>query len=262
MRHRSPNLSHSEGLGSAVAAFGSRFAERQRSTPATMVAAVAFLIGLAGANSFGAAADGEAGLTNLAPLELKLPPPLMGNWILDDPPDPHFEPRGSGPRVPLLAPFGVTNLAFQKGVTSSDELISRATLRRITDGQKETSPENVVSLASKQQWVQVDLGSPSGIYAVVIWHDQRDHRIFRCVAVQTADDAEFTRNVQTLFNNDYANELRLGVGTDKLYRESHEGRLIDAKGVKARYLRCYSKGSNLDPFNAYTEIEVWGLPAK
>lgn len=43
---------------------------------------------------------------------------------------------------------------------------------------------------------------------------------------------------------------------------SQEGRLIDAKGIKARYLRPYSNGSNKSPVNAYQEIEVWGLPGR
>ena len=41
-----------------------------------------------------------------------------------------------------------------------------------------------------------------------------------------------------------------------------EGKLIDAKGVKARYLRSYTKGSTLSAFNVHQEIEVYGLPAQ
>lgn len=46
------------------------------------------------------------------------------------------------------------------------------------------------------------------------------------------------------------------------YYESNEGKLVDAKGVKARYVRCYSNGSNQILMNCYTEIEVWGLPGR
>ena len=231
-----------------------------------MSVAGAFLLGVAGANCFGYEATvGESGnVTNLAPIPLRLPAPAFGSWPVTESADPHLEPRSSRPRPLFLAPVGVTNLALHKKVTSSDRLLSLspATLAQITDGRKEPQTGDVVYLGTKKQWVQVDLEAPCRIYAVVIWHDQDSPLIFRCVVVQSADDAEFTRNVQTLFNNDYANEIGLGVGADKLYRESHEGRLIDAKGVSARYIRCYSKGSDVEPFNAYAEIEVWGLPVR
>jgi hypothetical protein len=81
------------------------------------------------------------------------------------------------------------------------------------------------------------------------------------VVVQAADDAEFTKNVRTIFNNDWENTSGLGIGSDKEYFETQEGKLIDAKGVKARYLRCYSRGSTMTAYNVYQEIEVYALPA-
>ena len=44
---------------------------------------------------------------------------------------------------------------------------------------------------------------------------------------------DFIQNVKTLFNNDQDNTSGLGVGTDREYFETHEGKLINAKGVKA-----------------------------
>ena len=52
------------------------------------------------------------------------------------------------------------------------------------------------------------------------------------------------------------------MGADREYFEGYEGKLIDTKGAKARYLRCYTKGSTDNALNAYTEIEVYALPAK
>jgi len=54
----------------------------------------------------------------------------------------------------------------------------------------------------------------------------------------------------------------LGVGTDREFFETFEGKLIPVKGVKARYLRFYSKGSTESALNEYTEIEVYGKPAQ
>jgi len=68
--------------------------------------------------------------------------------------------------------------------------------------------------------------------------------------------------VKTIFNNDQDNSSGLGVGTDREFFETHEGKLIDAKGVKAQFIRFYSKGSTESALNEYTEIEVYGRPAK
>ncbi|MCD6394304.1 MAG: hypothetical protein J7M40_12450, partial [Planctomycetes bacterium] len=76
-----------------------------------------------------------------------------------------------------------------------------------------------------------------------------------------ADDADFTINVRTVFNNDTDNSTGLGVGSDKLYVDTYEGRLIDAKGQRARYVRLYSNGNQESDLNHYTEVEVWGRPA-
>ena len=43
--------------------------------------------------------------------------------------------------------------------------------------------------------------------------------------------------------------------------ETNEGRLIDAKGVKGRYVRLYSNGNTSNDMNHYIEIEVYGRPA-
>ena len=40
-----------------------------------------------------------------------------------------------------------------------------------------------------------------------------------------------------------------------------EGKLIDAKGVKGRYVRLYSKGNTTNKLNHYIEVEVFGKPA-
>ena len=42
------------------------------------------------------------------------------------------------------------------------------------------------------------------------------------------------------------------------YYETHLGKVIDAKGVRGRYLRCYTRGSTENQSNQYTEIEVYG----
>ena len=82
------------------------------------------------------------------------------------------------------------------------------------------------------------------------------------VGMWGANDPDFTQDVKTLYNNDHDNSAGLGAGKDKEYVESNEGRLVDAKGVKARYVRLYSKGNTSNDRNNYVEVEVWGKPAE
>jgi hypothetical protein len=82
------------------------------------------------------------------------------------------------------------------------------------------------------------------------------------VIVQLADDAGFTKNVRTLFNNDHDNTSGLGAGKDMNFVETAEGKLVDAKGTRARYVRLYSRGNNANELNHFVEVEVFGRPAK
>ncbi|HXD00826.1 MAG TPA: hypothetical protein VN048_15905, partial [Verrucomicrobiae bacterium] len=86
-------------------------------------------------------------------------------------------------------------------------------------------------------------------------------RVYFDVVAQVSDDPAFTKDVTTIFNNAASNELGLGAGKDLDYIESFEGKLIDAKGVKGRYVRLYSKGNTTNKMNHYTEVEVFGKPA-
>jgi len=113
------------------------------------------------------------------------------------------------------------------------------------------------------QWLQVDLGAPSKLFYLLFWHFHAEPVIFRDVIVQVSNDPNFKNGVTTLFNNDIDNSSGLGIGKDREYFETSEGRLVDAKGTTARYVRLYSAGSTYtDPLNRYTEVEVYGLPSK
>jgi hypothetical protein len=201
------------------------------------------------------AADAE-----LAPLPLKLPIPAFMGTPTDIPLGDHIEKPSDKPRPPFLAPKGVQNLALGKKVTSSDKAPITGSLDLVTDGDKESNDNSFVELHRRTQWVQIDLEKRAKIYAILIWHAHNTYQVYHDVIVQVSDDPDFTQGVKTLFNNDYDNSSGLGVGTDKEYFETYEGKLIDAKGVEARYVRCYSRGSTYSALNRYTEIEVWGIP--
>ena len=74
--------------------------------------------------------------------------------------------------------------------------------------------------------------------------------------------AESTDADCIIFDNDQDNSSKLGAGTDREFFETNEGKLINSKGEKAQFIRFYSKGSTESALNEYTEIEVYGRPAK
>ena len=166
--------------------------------------------------------------------------------------------RPDGPRPPLLVPPGLTNVALGKTVTSSDGEPIIGHLAQVTDGNAEAEEGSFIEISPGKQWVQIDLGESYGIYAIVVWHFHRQARIYRDVVIQVSNDPTFDRDVHTVFNNDHDNSSELGRGKDKEYFETHEGRLIDAKGVTGRYVRLYSSGSVAGVMNHYIEVEVYG----
>jgi len=157
-----------------------------------------------------------------------------------------------------MVPPGLTNLAPAAKLSSSDRNATREQLAKLTDGDKDASESSVLLLRKGNQYIQLDLGKPCELFAIVLWHSHTAAKVYHGVIVQVADDADFTQNARTLFNNDHDNASGLGVGSDREYFETHEGRLIDAKGTKARFIRCYSHGSTESALNEYTEIEVYG----
>jgi hypothetical protein len=199
---------------------------------------------------------------DLVPLNIKLPAPAFVGTPSDAPEDTTVEKPSGKPRPPLMVPPGVSNVALHKLVTTSDTNRPADELVKITDGEKEAGEQNVVLLRKGAQWVQIDLGGPYEIYAIVVWHGHDEPKVYHAVVAQVADDANFTQNVRTLFNNDQKNLDGLGVGTNREYFETNEGKLIEGKGTVARYVRLYSHGSTVARLNEYTEIEVYGRPPK
>jgi NedA-like, galactose-binding domain len=196
---------------------------------------------------------------DLVPLKTTLPPPLfVGTPVPIN--VPNLEAPQKGKRSDFMVPVGTTNLALNKKVTSSDNDPIMGTLDLVTDGDKDGDEGSYVELDPGKQWVQIDLEKEANIYAVVVWHFHSQARVYHDVVVQVSDDPTFSKDVTTIFNNDYANDLGLGAGKDLNYIETYQGKLMDAKGVKGRYVRLYSKGNTTNKMNDYIEVEVWGKP--
>ncbi|HVU48836.1 MAG TPA: discoidin domain-containing protein [Terracidiphilus sp.] len=194
------------------------------------------------------------------PLKTQLPRPLfVGTPVPLN--LPNLEPPMKGKRPDFMVPAGTINLAKGKKVTASDDSPVVGTLDLVTDGDKAGDEGSWVELGPGKQWVQIDLARDANIYAVLIWHFHAQARAYRDVVAQVSDDPTFKSGVTTIFNNDFKGELGLGTGKDLNYIETYQGKLIDAKGVKGRYVRFYSNGNTTNKLNDYIEVEVWGKPA-
>jgi len=196
---------------------------------------------------------GRAG--DMVVLKTELPPPLfVGTPVPID--VPNLEPAHKGKRPDFMVPAGTVNLAKGKKVTSSDKDPINGTLDLVTDGDKAGDEGSYVELAPGKQWVQIDLEKDANIYALVVWHFHSAQRVYRDVVVQVSDDPNFATGVTTVFDD------TPGTGKDLAYIESFEGKLIDAKGVKGRYVRLSSNGNTANKLNHYIEVEVFGQPAQ
>jgi hypothetical protein len=172
---------------------------------------------------------------------------------------PNLEKVGIKARAPFLAPVGVKNISKGKKVTSSEMDPLVGDLGMVTDGDATQVDGNYVELGPGVQWVIIDLATVNEIYGIVAWHYHQP-RVYFDVVVQTADDAGFTKNVQTWFNNDAANKCKQGPGKNQNYVDTNEGKLFDTKGVRARYVRLFSAGNSSNDLNHYIEVSVFGRP--
>jgi hypothetical protein len=218
---------------------------------------VAAILGVSAFPALTTAQDGD-----MIPLPHKLPKPAFAGTPSNAPVGTNVEKPLGKPRPVPLVPKGTTNLALKKKVTSSKAPFE-GSLELVTDGDKDAKEGRAVELKARIQWVQIDLGAPSKLFYILFWHFHNEPIVFRDVIVQVSNDPNFVDGVTTLFNNDVDNSSGLGIGKDREYFETSEGKLVDSKATTARYVRLYSNGSTYrDPLNRYTEVEVYGLPAK
>ncbi|MEO0453296.1 MAG: discoidin domain-containing protein [Verrucomicrobiota bacterium] len=158
----------------------------------------------------------------------------------------------------LSVPENTALLSKGKPVTGSDDFPIIGELAYITDGDKEGGEGYFVELIDGVQWVQIDLEETKELYGIWVWHFHSQARAYYDVIVQVSDDPEFKTGVTTLFNNDVDDSAKQGKGSDQPYVENRYGKLIDAKGTKARYVRLYSAGNTSNDMNHYIEVEVYG----
>ena len=198
---------------------------------------------------------------DMVPIPLELPKPMFVGTPTNIENVTNLEKPLGKDRPPFYAPAGTTNVAAGKSVSGSDEEPVYGELAMITDGDKEATDGSYVDLAPFLQNVTIDLEAEYEIYAIVVWHYHKQSRVYFDVIVQLSNDPDFIEST-TVFNNDIDNSAGMGIGGDMHYVETNEGKLIDAKGTRGRYVRLYSNGNNNNDLNHYIEVQVFGKAVK
>jgi hypothetical protein len=219
--------------------------------------AAGFLAGIAAA----AAAQTATPEQGKEELKLQLPKPMFVGTPRNIN-SPNLEKVTGKSRGPFYVPAGTTLLSLNKPVTSSDTQPVIGDVAYLTDGEKSGEDGYFVELGPGKQYAQVDLKAPHALYAILVWHYHAQARVYRDVVVQVSDDKDFITGVTTVFNNDHDNSSGLGIGKDKEYIETAEGKLIDPRGARGRYVRLWSAGNTSNDMNHYVEAEIFDTPAK
>ena len=197
----------------------------------------------------------------MIPLPIELPEAMFAGTPTNIVVDNLEKPLGK-PRPVFLVPEGTTNVALGKPIASTDEYPIIGTIDQITDGDAKATDGSWLELGPFEQNITIDLEAKYEIYAVLFWHYHKQGRVYYDVIVETSDDADFITNVNTLFNNDIDNSLGLGTGEDMHYIETAEGKLVEAKGIQARFVRLHSTGNTENDMNHYIEVAVFGKPVE
>jgi len=175
---------------------------------------------------------------------------------------PNLEKITGKPRGAIFVPAGTKLVSLNKPVTASDMQPVIGEVGFVTDGEKAGEDGYFVEFGPGKQHVQVDLKASQPLQAILVWHYHSQARVYRDVVVQVSDDKDFVSGVTTIFNNDHDNSSGLGIGKDKEYIETFEGKLFDPRGTKARFVRLWSNGNTSNDMNHYVEVEVYATPAK
>ena len=119
-------------------------------------------------------------------------------------------------------------------------------------------PATLADAGAGAQYLQLDLGATKTVNSLLVMRDNTDMRTYRGVVYRLSTSADFSRGVSTVFHNDHDGLQGLGLGpaTDGEHQETENGRTVRFAPLRARYVRVYSAGSNVDASNRYRELLV------
>lgn len=139
------------------------------------------------------------------------------------------------------------NLAFRMPVTSSSG-VGQGNYELLTDGNIATEP-----YLGGPNWVQVDLRIENMIDTIKIWHYWGDGRIYHENKVALSRTGDFLGEEIIVFDT---------IKKDSEYPETSAGKTISFRPVKARYIRAYINGSNVNQWNHWVELQAFFMNSR
>ncbi len=157
----------------------------------------------------------------------------------------------------FLVPLGTKLVSLGKPVRTSVDPIESSSPGLLTNGDMSSEDGTILVLPPGPQWVQVDLGKSMRIEKVHLWHDHRRVDVYRDVVVELSQREDFSEETRVIFNADLKNVHGRGEGSDPAYIATNHGRVFDAGGWAARYVRVWGSGSYNHGFHRYAELQVY-----
>ena len=196
------------------------------------------------------------------PIPIQLPKPMF-EGTPQNLTVPNLQKPLGRPRDPFLAPAGVTNVAKGKKVTSSDMEPVIGEIEQVTDGDKKGADGSFVELgpaaAARHRSTSARRTRCTPSSSGTSTRRRASTSTSSCRSPTTPTSRRTSARSSTTITT---TPPKLGAGKDMNYVETAEGKLVDAKGARARYVRLYSRGNNANELNHYVEVEVFGRPAK
>jgi len=142
----------------------------------------------------------------------------------------------------FLVPSHLSNLALNKKVVSNGDYSGRWNL---TDGDTGASaaPEDLLDATE----VTVDLGKPTLINTIKLWHYWADGRAYRDNKVAVSLEGKFAGEEIVIFDSTHDGE----------YPETREGKTFAFNPVETRYIRCWANGNTVNKWTHFVELQAF-----
>ncbi|MDP6746962.1 MAG: discoidin domain-containing protein [Candidatus Poribacteria bacterium] len=136
----------------------------------------------------------------------------------------------------------IENIALNKSVATNRDYSGRWNL---TDGDTGASaaPEDLLDATE----VTVDLGKPTLINTIKLWHYWADGRAYRDNKVAVSLEGKFAGEEIVIFDSTHDGE----------YPETREGKTFAFNPVETRYIRCWANGNTVNKWTHFVELQAF-----
>ena len=156
-----------------------------------------------------------------------------------------------GTVVDVVVVITPTDTASQQGQGPISKIVLQS-IKVLANGQNIDKPEKEREVLVR--WTTIDPDAADGLLRLL----ELDFASGASAALRSTAEQLIQLNPMLPQSYRALGKAGRGAGSDPVYVETSEGRLINAKGWRARYVRLYSDGNTMSALNHYVEVEVFG----